>query len=291
MALFGTIEIGGTKTLVGVGTSPDDLDEPRRIETTTPEETLGAAIDQLGDLDLDAVGVASFGPLELRNGHGDYGHITATPKAGWQSTDIHSRLGEELGVPVGLDTDVNGAALGEWRWGAGRGLRQLVYVTVGTGIGGGAVIDGAALHGLAHPEMGHLAIQRLTDDDFPGLCRFHGDCLEGMASGPALAARFGVPAGDLGGVELSAAVTLVTSYLAQGLTAIVRVLAPQRIIVGGGVAKLSGFFESLRADVAGRLASYPGLSEHGDQSFVSPPGLGDRSGLAGGLVLAERAAN
>lgn len=289
MRVSGTIEIGGTKTLVAAGTNPDDLGEPARVATTTPRETLGAVVEHLRGLELASVGVASFGPVELRPDHPDYGHITSTPKPGWQSTRVVSFFERELGVPVGFDTDVNGAALGEGGWGAAIGLSQFVYITVGTGIGGGAVVGGAALHGLVHPEMGHLAIQRLSGDDFPGLCPVHGDCLEGMVSGPALEARFGVPGNELRGTALSTALSIVTSYLAQGLRTVVYTLAPQRIIVGGGVAKLPGFHETLSEAVAGELANYPGLAEHREPGFVSPPELGDRSGLVGGLVLAQQA--
>lgn len=289
MGSLGTVEIGGTKTLVAAGIHPDDLYDASRIETTTPEETLTAVAARLREVDIDAIGVAAFGPVELRHGHPDYGQITTTPKKGWQSADIVSFLSRELDVPVGFDTDVNGAALGEGRWGAARGLNQFVYVTVGTGIGGGAVIDGSPLHGWVHPELGHLIVQRHPDDDYSGRCPFHGDCLEGMVSGPAIEDRFGVSAPDLVESQLATALTLVTSYLAQGLRNITYALAPQRIIVGGGVAKLPGFFDCLRDALIEQLAGYPGLHEHGDVSFVSPPGLGDRAGLAGGLVLAELA--
>lgn len=288
MATLGTVEIGGTKTLAAVGSTLDDINNPWRIDTGDPESTLDAVCEYLGSAGVSAVGIASFGPVELRRDHRQYGNITNTPKPGWSFTDVVGFVSQRLAVPVGFDTDVNGSALGEGRWGAAMGLSQFVYITVGTGIGGGAVVDGAALHGLVHPEMGHLAIRRLDEDDFPGLCPFHGACMEGMASGPSLEARFGVPGRELHGTQLAVAMNIVTSYLAQGLTAVTRILAPQRIIVGGGVAKLPGFHEILNEAVTSELANYPGLAEHREPGFVSPPDLGDRSGLAGGLVLAQQ---
>jgi fructokinase len=193
-------------------------------------------------------------------------------------------------VPVGFDTDVNGAALGEGRWGAARGLDSFVYVTVGTGIGGGAVVGGAPVHGLPHPEMGHVSVSRLPGDDFPGICPFHGDCLEGMACGPAIAARWGRPAEELRGDDLRRAVDVEAHYLAAGLRNVVYALAPERIVLGGGVAGLPGLLPSLRARLAGALAGYPGLPEHGGDAFVVPPGLGGAAGAAGALALAEAAA-
>ena len=161
---------------------------------------------------------------------------------------------------MGFDTDVTGAALGEGRWGAARGLRSFVYVTVGTGIGGGAVVGGAPVHGLPHPEMGHVSVTRLPGDDFPGICPFHGDCLEGMACGPAMAARWGRPAEELAGADLERAVDVEAHYLAAGLRNVVYVLAPERIVLGGGVAGLPGLLPALRARLAAALAGYPGAA-------------------------------
>lgn len=280
MAVYGSVELGGTKTLVGSGTHPDHL-APISIPTTGPEETLAAVIDILRG--VDAVGIASFGPLELQQGADGYGMVTTTPKPGWLGARVLEVIREGVGVPAGIDTDVNGAALGETRWGAGQGLHTVVYVTVGTGIGGGAVVDGSTLRPLGHPEMGHLVVRRMPGDDYPGRCPYHGDCLEGMASGPALADRYG-PHGEWD----EDAIRLASFYLAQGLRDIVYVLAPQRVIVGGGVSRMEGFHDGLQDALVQELAGYPGLSEHGAY-FVVPPGLGGLSGLAGGLVLAESA--
>ena len=194
--MYGGVEAGGTKFVCVIGTGPEDIVATTRLAVTDPAETIGAAIDFFrraidAGTRLDAIGLGSFGPVELRRGHRQYGSITTTPKAGWSDTPLVEPFAAEFGVPVGFDTDVNAAALAEGRWGAARGLRSFVYLTLGTGIGGGAVVDGQILRGLVHAEMGHVAVPRHRSDAFDGICPFHGDCLEGMASGPAIAARFG----------------------------------------------------------------------------------------------------
>jgi len=287
--MYGIVELGGTKSLVGFGTTPDDLADVLRVPTTVPDETLGMLVAHLQRRggDLTALGIVSFGPLELRLGHPDFGQITNTTKPGWSNTSVLAPFQEAFDLPVGFETDVNGAALGEGRWGAASGLENFVYLTVGTGIGGGAVSHGRLVGGLVHPEMGHVVVSPHPGDGFGGVCPYHGACLEGMASGPALEARFGVPASDLG-AKAGRAVDLVGFYLAQGIRDIVYVLSPERIVVGGGVAKLPGFFESIETHLTYQLGGYPGHQEQGP-GFVVAPGLGDMSGLSGALVLAENA--
>ena len=282
MTGYGVVELGGTKTSVGFGSSPEDLGEVVTFATSDPETTLGRVVAFLRDRSPMAVGIAAFGPLDL-----GAGRMRVTPKQGWSGIDLLGPF-RPLQVPVGLETDVNGAALGEGRWGAGRGLRSIVYVTVGTGIGGGALVDGEPLHGLGHPEMGHIAVRRQPEDLSPGVCRLHGDCLEGLASGPAIAARSGAPAEDLSDVEQRMAVEAEAFYLAQMVRDLVYMLAPERVIMGGGVARLPGLIDLVNERLVAELAGYPGLAEH-EAGFVVPPGLGDRSGLAGALILAERA--
>lgn len=290
MRVYGGIEAGGTKFVCVVGTGPDDIRARARFATADPVSTLEQAIGFLGDArSLDAIGIASFGPVELRPSHPRYGHITATPKPGWSDTDLAGPVRSAFGLPVGFDTDVNAAALGEGRWGAARGLSSYVYVTVGTGIGGGGVVGGRVVHGLAHPEMGHISVARQAGDDYPGLCPFHGDCFEGLASGPAIASRWGRPAEQLRGRDLERAVELEAAYLAAGLRTITYTLAPERIVLGGGVCSLPGLFDALRARLAEALAGYPGLAEHDPQTFVVPAALGSMAGPAGALVLAELA--
>ena len=292
--LLAGIELGGSKVIVVLGTGPDDTVAELRIPTTTPEETLGAVVDflatqrEVGNVPV-AAGIASFGPVELRKDHPRYGSITTTPKPGWSNTDVLGPVAAALGGPVGFDTDVNGAALGEGRWGAADELDTFVYLTVGTGIGGGAVVNGAIAHGLVHAEMGHIAVPHHVDDDFAGVCPFHGACLEGLASGPAIAARWGAPGPELTGTELEDAVELEAWYLAAGIRSIVYVVAPERIILGGGVAGMPGVVPAVRRALRETLAGYPGLPEHGSVDFVVPAGLGSMAGPAGALVLADLA--
>lgn len=280
--------MGGTKTSCAVGTTADDLADTVTFPTTGPEETLTRVVDHLAGRSLDAVGLASFGPIELRSGDPRYGRIGVTPKQGWSGVDLVGPIGDALSVPVGFDTDVNGAALGEWRWGAGVGLSSMVYVTVGTGIGGGALIEGEPIHGLGHPEMGHISVRRHPDDRFDGVCRLHGDCLEGLASGPSIRARFGTGAERLSGEDLVSAITFEVFYLGQMMRDLVYVLAPERIVVGGGVSLMPGLIDAVGRRLVEELAGYPGLPDH-EAGFVVPPGLGSLSGLAGGLALADRA--
>ncbi|MET7757966.1 ROK family protein [Streptomyces sp. NPDC005389] len=292
---FGAIESGGTKFVCLVGSAPDQIEAEIRFPTGEPAPTLGRAIAFFQERaaetgPLDAVGIASFGPLELRPGNVKFGHLAATPKPGWSGVDIAGPVAAALGVPVGIDTDVNGAALGEGRWGAARGLDTYVYLTVGTGIGGGAVIGGKVVSGLVHTEMGHLTVPRIDGDGFPGSCPFHGDCWEGLAGGEAMGARWGTPAEELTGGVLREALRLEAAYLAAGLRNIVYTTAPQRIVIGGGVAELPGLFSLLRTELSAALAGYPGLPEQAAEDFVVPAQLGRLAGPAGGLVLAADAA-
>lgn len=291
MTCFAGIEAGGTKFVCGVGSGPDDL-QKTEFPTTSAAETLRRAVsvilDQAQGRAIPALGVASFGPVDLALNSATFGYITSTPKPGWQNLDIVGELKRALGVPVGFDTDVNAAMLAEVRWGAARDLSDAVYITVGTGIGGGAIVGGQLLHGVMHPEMGHLLIphDRLRDP-FAGVCPFHGDCLEGLASGPAIEKRWGMRGEDL--PPDHPAWELEAHYLALGLMNIVLTLSPQRIIMGGGVLKNGAVFPPLRRELSRLLNGYiqcPEVSSEID-SFVVPPLLGDRAGILGALALAE----
>lgn len=282
MTLFGAVEIGGTKTDVAVGTSPTDLSDPHRIATGSPGETLGSVVEYLSGHRVDAVGVASFGPLDLDPASAGYGHMLSTPKPGWSGVDVLGTLTGGLDAAVALDTDVNGAALGEGRWGAASGMSNFVYVTVGTGIGAGVVVGSHVVGGADHPEMGHIVVKPEPGDTFTGACPYHGMCLEGMTAGPALEARFGRSETWAGN---DAVLDLATGYVAQGMRNLVYTVAPERIIVGGGISKLPGFHDRVRTKTGSLLADYP--HEPDLDLLISRPGLGDLSGLAGGLVLAE----
>jgi fructokinase len=281
----GGLETGGSKTLCAIGTGPDDVRADACFPTTSPRETLSRAVDFFrAHAPLTAIGIASFGPLDLDPGSPTAGFITETPKPGWSRTDVAGPFRRALQVPVSIDTDVNGAALAEWRWGAGRGFDPLVYVTVGTGIGGGAIVGGRPLRGPAHPEMGHMRVPRDPADAFPGACPFHGDCLEGLASGAAIRARQGLP-GEVLTVD-DPVWALEARYLALGLANVVTVLAPRRIIVGGGVLRQPSLLGRVRTEVRAILAGYVRMPEE----LIVPPTLGERAGVLGALALAQERA-
>ncbi len=298
--LLGAVEAGGTKFVVAIGTGPRDLRDRTVIPTTTPGQTLCRVADFLGEAALRhgalaALGIACFGPVDPDPASPRFGHITDTPKAGWSGTDVagflRSRLsGPHGSIPVGFDTDVNGAALGEHRWGAARGLDTFVYLTVGTGIGGGGMARGRLLHGLVHPEMGHVPVPRdPARDPYPGRCPFHRDCLEGLASGPAIEERWGRSCADLAGRD--EVWDLEADYLGPAIAAYTLVLSPMRVILGGGVMQVPGLLERVRTRVAARLGGYvnhPRL--RGDLSeFLVPPGLGTDAGVLGAMALADGA--
>lgn len=290
MRSFGGVEAGGTKVVCAVGSGPDDLRDEARLPTTSPDETLArvAAFFAPHAAELVAVGVGSFGPLDLDPASPTYGHVTSTPKPGWAQVDLRGRLARALGVPVALDTDVNAAALAEHRWGAARDVSSLLYLTVGTGIGGGALVEGRPLHGLVHPEMGHVRIPREAGDPFPGACPFHGDCLEGLASGPALERRWGRPAEQL--PPDHPAWTTLARELGLALTTFICVLSPARIVIGGGVAQQGSLLPRVRVEVARLLNGYVQARAitHELDRYIVPPGLGVRSGVLGALALAAQ---
>ncbi|MFN0123434.1 MAG: ROK family protein [Blastocatellia bacterium] len=291
MPLLGAIESGGTKWVCAVGTGPDDLRTPHRIPTTTPDETIAAAVAYFRQFaGLAAIGVGTFGPIGLDTASPLYGHITTTPKPGWGNTDVVGPLRRAFNVPIGFDTDVNAAALGEREWGAARDCDTFVYLTVGTGIGGGAMVNGRLLHGLLHPEMGHIPMPRdAARDPYTGSCAYHGACLEGMASGTAMNQRWRARAETL--PPDHPAWALEAHYLAQGITGIIAVLSPQRVILGGGVMQQSHLFPMIRAEIVRLLNGYlqvPAIVRDIDQ-FIVPPGLGNRAGVLGALSLAREA--
>lgn len=286
MADLGAVELGGTKTLVAVGSPDGSLGEVRQIATGDGQSTLDTVAGALSSENLSAIGVAAFGPLELRPGHPGFGRMLSTPKLGWSGTDIVGHLTDRLGLPVAIDTDVNAAAVGEGRLGASAGLANHVYITVGTGVGVGIVADHRVHRALAHPEAGHMVVKRHHRDDYTGSCPFHGDCLEGMASGPAVAGRFGSDPYLLRASALDEAVDLVAFYLAQAVRNLVYTLAPERFVIGGGISKMDGFHRRVRAHLDNQLAGYGVLDEYGSSGFVVAPGLGDRSGLTGAVLMA-----
>ena len=294
MPLWGGVETGGTKTVCAVGTGPDDLLETIRIPTTTPDETIGRIVQFFRQKQaaepLAAVGIAAFGPLDPNPDSPTFGYITTTPKPGWANTDLAGAIRRELDLPVGFDTDVNAAALGEHQWGAAQGLGNFVYLTIGTGIGGGAMVGGELVHGLSHPEMGHIRIPHdWGRDPFAGFCSYHGDCLEGLASGPAVEARWGQKADTL--PQDHPAWLLEAEYLALGLINLIFILLPERFILGGGIMQQAQLFPLLRRRVKELLNGYlpfPTILERSDE-YIVPPDLGSRAGVLGAIALAQQA--
>ena len=283
---YGLVEAGGTKFVLGVATNKDTIEATTRIDTTTPAETIGAMLDWFGAHGrIDAIGVASFGPLELDRLSPKWGHIRQTPKPHWSGVDIAGPLKAEFACPIAIDTDVNGAALAEYRWGAGQGQNSMLYFTIGTGVGGGAVVDGKVLHGLSHPEMGHMYLPRHPDDlEFAGICPFHGACLEGLASGPAIKARWGMSLSQLPADH--PAHDIIAYYIAQTVATMQAIFAPGRIIFGGGVMGTLSLINRVRRQAAVLGGDY----FRGDPNeIVVLPGLGDKAGLLGALALAQSA--
>lgn len=291
MPLFGGIEAGGTKFVCAIGSGPDDLREEIRFPTATPDESIPKAIDFFrAHGALGAIGVASFGPIDPNPASSSFGYVTTTPKPHWANTNFVGPLADALGIPIGFDTDVNGAALAENRWGAAQDLDTFIYITVGTGIGGGAMVNGQLLHGLMHAEMGHMLLPRDKErDPYEGWCPYHGDCLEGLANGPALEGRWQVDPSTL--PPEHPAWELEAHYLALGVVNMVTILSPQRVIIGGGVMDQAHLFPLVRSEVASLLNGYIQKDElsHGLDNYIVPPKLGAQAGVLGAIALAERA--
>jgi fructokinase len=294
MKWYGGIEAGGTKFNCMIANNPDQILDEIRISTTTPEETLPEVISffkrviSRENIDISSLGIGAFGPLELNPTAANFGSITSTPKLAWRNTPLLSLLQNALDIPVAFDTDVDAAAFGEGKWGAAAGCGSYVYITIGTGIGGGAFVNGKPVHGLLHPEMGHIFIPHdLNSDPFPGSCPTHGDCIEGLASGPALRTRWGIPAEQIPADH--PAWMLESQYLAHMLANIVLTLSPERIIMGGGVMNVPGLLDLVRLDLVSVLNGYVQSEQilTNIEQYVQLPGLGDRAGVLGSIALAQ----
>lgn len=285
MMHIGAIEAGGTKFVCGIGNEQGTILDQVSFPTEHPDVTLPRIIDYFQDKQVAAMGVGSFGPIDLRKDSPTYGYVTTTPKPGWGSFDMLGTLKKAFDVPYGWDTDVNGAAYGEVRWGVAQGLSSCLYITVGTGIGIGVYSEERMVHGLVHPEGGHMLTRRHPEDTYAGFCPYHGDCLEGMAAGPALAGRWGVK-----GHELSIdhqAWEFEAFYLGQAIANAVLLMSPERIILGGGVMQQPHLLPLIREQVQRNLNGYVQASAVLDQidEYIVPPGLGTQAGLKGALAL------
>lgn len=288
--LLGALEAGGTKMVCALGDERGKILERASFSTRMPQETVQDILEYFRGRGIAALGIGSFGPLNLDKSDPAYGSITTTPKLAWRNYPLTAELRNGLGVPVEIDTDVNAAALGEAMLGAGKGLDSVLYYTIGTGIGGGMLAGGRLLHGLVHPEMGHILLRPDPRDPAPkGFCPYHDGCLEGMASGPAIEKRWGASAKELPAEHV--AWDVEAEYLSQMCVAAITMLSPKRIVLGGGVMHQTHLFPKIRERTLAKLngyVSHPAIIEHMD-SYIVPPALGDNAGAVGSILLAKMA--
>ncbi len=281
--LYGTIEDWGTKFVVAVVDENKEILVRKSIKTEHPDVTLPKVLDVFNGYDIIALGIGSFGPVDLNKNSKTYGFITSTPKPNWGNIDLVGYFKQHLNVPIGFDTDVNAAAYAELNYGSAKGLNSCVYITVGTGIGGGVVVNGEMTHGLAHPELGHMYVRRHPKDEYVGTCPYHHDCLEGLAAGPALEGRFGIKGQDLPKEHI--AWEFESYYIAQGIMNLILTVSPEKIILGGGVMHQAHLVEMIKKDTLKLLNAYVDESLFTDDYIVNPK-LGDNAGLYGAYLLA-----
>lgn len=281
---LGALEAGGTKMVCAIGNENGEILERVSIPTEAPDITMPKLISYFADKEIEALGIGCFGPIDLNRDSNTYGYITTTPKLAWKNYNIVKMFQDALNVPVGFDTDVNGSALGEATWGITKGLENSMYITIGTGIGTGIITNGKLLHGMLHPEGGHLLLSRHPNDSFEGTCPYHKTCLEGLASGPAIEARWGEKGTEL--AERREVWELEAYYIAQALVDYIMVLSPQRIVIGGGVTHQEHLMPLIREEVKRQLAGYIDTKEllNMDQ-YVVLPSLNDNQGIMGALKL------
>lgn len=283
--MFGAIEAGGTKFVCAVSDENFTIKERVSIPTTTPEETMTEVFSFFDQYELTAIGIGSFGPIDVNKESDTYGFITSTPKTAWKFYDFLGSVKNRYSVPIGWTTDVNAAALGEIKLGAAKGLKSCVYLTVGTGIGGGAVINGELLEGYGHPEMGHIPVRLHPNETYKGTCPYHGDCLEGIAAGPAIEGRFGKKGHLLADQE--EVWEMEAYYLAQALMNYTLILSPERIVLGGGVMKQKQLYPLVRQKFAELINDYVQVPDL--EQYIVAPGLEDNAGILGSLLLAADA--
>ena len=286
MKLYGALEAGGTKMVCAIGDENGNILERISIPTRTPAETMGPMIDFFRGKGIRALGIGCFGPVDLNRKSPTYGYITSTPKLAWQNYPIVAEFEKALGVPVGFDTDVNAAALGEATWGCTRDVENSIYITVGTGVGVGVIIGGKPYHGMLHPEGGHILLARHPDDPMVGSgCPFHENCLEGLAAGPSLEKRWGIKGAELTGRK--EVWQLEAYYIGQALADYILILSPERIVLGGGVTHQEGLLALIRQETAKQLAGYirTAAIDHLD-SYIVGVSLNDNQGVMGAVKLA-----
>ncbi|MEH7612099.1 ROK family protein [Gottfriedia acidiceleris] len=285
--MLGAIEAGGTKFVCAIGDENGNLIERIQFPTTVPEETISQVVEFFKNYPIKAIGIGSFGPIDVNEKSSTYGSITSTPKMAWQGFPFVQAIKQHFSVPIGFNTDVNVAALGEATFGAANGLDSCLYITIGTGIGAGAVVNSNLLQGITHPEMGHILVRRHPNDEFVGNCPYHRDCLEGLASGPAIEARWGQTGSNL--INRKEVWDLEGYYIAQALMQYILILSPKKIILGGGVMNQMQVFESVYKYLKELVCDYVSLPELNE--YIVPPSLGNNAGITGALMLAHHALN
>ncbi|WP_035051389.1 ROK family protein [Carnobacterium pleistocenium] len=281
--MYGAIEAGGTKFVCAVSDKQLEIKERVSIPTTTPEETLKQVFDFFDQYTLKSIGIGSFGPIDVNEKSATYGYVTSTPKTAWKNFDFLGAVKRQYEIPVAWTTDVNAAAYGEYKKGSARGTESCLYLTIGTGIGGGAVVGGKVLNGFGHPEMGHLLVSMHPDDNFKGVCPYHGNCLEGIAAGPAIEKRYGKKGNEL--AEDQRVWEIEAFYLAQALVNYTLILSPEKIILGGGVMKQTQLLSLVKKEFTKLMAGYvntPALDE-----YIVMPELEDNAGIVGCLLMAS----
>ncbi|PXV85995.1 fructokinase [Lachnotalea glycerini] len=284
--IFGALEAGGTKMVCALGREDGTILEQVSIPTTTPKETIPLVVKYFRGKEIGALGIGSFGPVDVNQSSDTYGHILDTPKTAWKYFDLVGSIQKELSIPIGLDTDVNGSCLGEMTFGNSKGLDSVIYITIGTGVGVGASINGKLLHGMLHPEAGHILLKKHPKDTFDGNCPYHGTCLEGMASGPAIEKRWGKKAVELKDNDI--VWEIEAYYIAQALMNYILTLAPRRIILGGGVMHQMQLFPLIRKEVERLLNGYLNTKEIKDMDhYIIPASLNDNQGIMGCIQLAK----
>lgn len=285
--ILGALEAGGTKMVCAIGDETGKIFEQVSVPTQTPEVTMPTMIEFFKKKKLDALGIACFGPVELDRKSPVYGHITTTPKLAWRDFDIVGSFQKALGCPIGFDTDVNGSVLGEVTFGQAKGKKCVLYLTIGTGVGAGIYIEGKLLHGMLHPEAGHVLVTKKSDDSYAGKCPYHKNCLEGLAAGPAIEERWGEKAVNLAGRK--EVWDLEADYIAQALVGYILTLSPEMIILGGGVMHQEQLFPLIRQKVTDLLNGYVQTEEVADmEHYIVPASLQDAQGIMGCLELARR---
>lgn len=277
---IGALEAGGTKMVCAVGDENGQILERVSIVTENPDKTMPEILEFFRQYTLDAIGIGTFGPVDLDRTSPTYGYITSTPKISWRNFNLLGSMKREFAVPIGLDTDVNASAIGEASYGITRGLDSSIYITVGTGIGVGVILDGKAVHGMQHPEAGHILLVRHPEDNYTGRCPYHPNCLEGLASGPAIEERFGVKAAELPGDSL--AWEIESFYLAQALVDFTLVYSPKRIVLGGGVMHQKQLFPKIREKYREMLNHYVDTPYVKNlNNYIVPYSLDDNQGIMG----------